>query len=141
MTYKEMHAGIMVLSAVLVAGWVAYDFVGGAAATVTEAAANMLWAIGYVIAFNIVGAIVAVIIFSIVRREPLTDEAADERDQLVVSKAMRNGYFVLSVGVLVVLVAQALGLDPALGPYGLFAISILAGGIFAASQLVYYRIG
>src|SRR5690606_5455028 len=60
---------------------------------------------------------------------------------LVASKAMRNGYFVLSVGVAAVLLWQALGLPAELGPYALFGISMLAGGIFAASQVVYYRTG
>ena len=56
------------------------------------------------------------------------------------SRAMRNGYFVLSIGVLGVLVWQGLGLSAELGPYALFGISMLAGGIYALSQLVYYRI-
>jgi hypothetical protein len=34
-----------------------------------------------------------------------------------------------------------LGLPAELGPYALFAISMLAGGTFAVSQLVYYRLG
>ena len=53
---------------------------------------------------------------------------------------MRNGYFVMSIGVLAVLIWQGLGLPPTLGPYALFGICMLAGAIYAASQLVYYRI-
>jgi hypothetical protein len=101
----------------------------------------MLWAIGWSIGLNIVAVIIGVIAVSIVQREEVKDERADERDRLINGKAMRNAYFVLSLGVLGVLIWQALGLDAALGPYALFAMSMLAGVVFAASQIVYYRFG
>jgi hypothetical protein len=141
MTQKELEAWVMVLSAVVVSGWVAWDMVnGGVPAELSAAAWKMVWAIGYVIGFNIVAVIVGVIVVSIVSREVVRDERADERDQLVISRAMRNGYFVLSIGVGGVMIWQALGLPAELGPYALFGISMLAGGTFAASQIVYYRI-
>ena len=142
MSYKEVNAAVMLLSAVLVSAWIAFDTAAkGFAATSAEAAVRMLWGVGYTVAFNIVAVIVATIAFALIRREQLKDERADERDRLVASNAMRNGYFVLSVGVLGVLIWQALGLDAALVPYALFGVSMLAGGVYAGSQLVYYRIG
>ena len=140
MSQKELNAWVMVVSAILVSGWVAVEAMGsGLAATAQAAAWKMLWAIGYTIAFNIVAVIVGTIVVSIVRREEVRDERADERDVLVSGMAMRNGYFVLSVGVGLTLVAWAVGLDVVTIPYVLFGISMLAGGIFAASQIVYYR--
>lgn len=142
MTVKEIQSWVMVLGAIVISGWVAWDAVnGGVPASLSEAAWKMLWAVGYVIVFNIFAVIVGVILVSIVRREEVRDEATDERDRLVSSKAMRNGYFVLSIGVVGVLVWQALGLPAELGPYALYGVSMLAGGVFAASQIVYYRIG
>lgn len=142
MSYKEVYAAVMLLSAVLISAWIAFDTAAnGFAATSSEAAVRMLWGVGYTVAFNVVAMIVAAIVFSIIQREELKDERADERDRIVASKAMRNGYFVLSVGVLGVLIWQALGLGAAHVPYALFGISMLAGGVFAGSQLLYYRIG
>lgn len=142
MTNKEISAVVMVLSAIAISAWVVWDATtGGLAASVPEASWKMLWAIGYTIVVNIVAVIVGVIVVSIIQRETVSDERADERDQAVSNKAMRNGYFVLSVGVLGVLIWQALGLDPVLGPYALFGVSMLAGAVFAASQLAYYRLG
>ena len=142
MTHKEINAWVMVLGALVISAWVAVDAIsGGVPPSLPEAAWKMVWAIGYVIGFNIVAVIAGVIVVSIVQREAVKDERADERDRLVASNAMRNGYFVLSVGVAGVLVLQALGLPAELGPYALFGISMLAGGVFAASQIVYYRLG
>ncbi|MBL8597913.1 MAG: hypothetical protein JNL14_09275 [Devosia sp.] len=142
MTHKELEAWVMVLSAVVISGWVWWDATrNGVPADVSGAAWKMVWAIGYSILFNIIAMIVGHILFGIFTggRE-LADEKADERDRLINGRAMRNGYFVLSIGVLGVLVWQGLGLSAELGPYALFGISMLAGGIYALSQLVYYRI-
>lgn len=143
MTFKEWNATIMVTSGVLISAWVVYDAITTSAwtGTVAEVATDMVWAIGYTVAFNIVAAIVVTILVSIVQREELKDERADERDVAVAAKAMRNGYFVLSVGCAVILLLLAIGTDPVLGVYALFGASMLAGVTFAASQLVYYRIG
>jgi uncharacterized membrane protein len=141
MTQKELEAWVMVLSAIVISGWVWWDATSnGVPADVPGAAWKMVWAIGYVIVFNIIAVIVGVIVVSIVQREVVKDEKADERDRQVVNRSMRNGYFVLSIGVGGVILWQALGLSPELGPYALFAISMLAGATFSASQLVYYRI-
>lgn len=142
MTQKELEAWVMVLSAVVISGWIYWDAMrGGVPADVAAAAWKMVWAIGYVIVFNIAAVIVGHIVFAIVTGgKQITDEKTDERDRLINGKAMRNGYFVLSIGVFGVLIWQGLGLPPELGPYALFGISMLAGGIFAASQVLYYRI-
>ncbi|MEQ1901919.1 MAG: DUF2178 domain-containing protein [Devosia sp.] len=142
MTAKEISAVVMVLSAIAISAWVAWDMThGGLAASLSEAAWKMLWAIGYSIGLNIVAVIIGVIAVSIVQREEVKDERADERDKLVNGKAMRNAYFVLSIGVLLVLIWQALGLEAVFGPYALFGVSMLAGVTFAISQLYYYRMG
>jgi len=144
MTYKEWNAAIMVTSGVLVSAWVAFDAlfgVDGWRGSVAHVAADMLWAIGYVVAFNILATIVVTILVSIVQREELKDEKSDERDHAVAAKAMRNGYFVLSIGCVAILVLLAFGAAPVLAVYALFGASMLAGVVFAASQLVYYRIG
>lgn len=141
MTTKEISAWVMVLSAVVISGWVAWDAsANGVAPSLSAAAWKMLWAIGYSIGFNIVAVIVGVIAVSIVQREEVKDERADERDKLINGKAMRNAYFVLSIGVLLVLIWQAFGLQAELGPYALFGISMLAGVTLAVSQIVYYRV-
>ena len=142
MTQKELEAWVMVLSAIVISAWVWWDAAGGGLpADVSGAAWKMVWAVGYSILFNIIAVIVGHIVFAIFTggRE-ISDERTDERDRLVANRSMRNGYFVLSIGVAGVLVWQALGLPAALGPYALFGISMLAGGTFAASQIVYYRI-
>ena len=141
MTTKEISAWVMVISAIAVSAWIAWDATtNGVAPSLSAAAWKMLWAIGWSIGLNIIAVIVGVIAVSIVQREEVKDERADEREKLINGKAMRNAYFVLSVGVLLVLIWQAFGLEAELGPYALFGISMLAGVAFAASQIVYYRI-
>lgn len=143
MTQKELEALVMVVGAVVISGWVAWDATrGGVPAEVAGAAWKMVWAIGYSILFNIVAVIVGHILFAVLSGgSKISDERADERDRLINGKAMRNAYFVLSIGVLGTLIWQGLGLPAVLGPYALFGIAMLAGGTFAMSQLVYYRIG
>ena len=143
MTQKELEAGVMVLSAIVISGWVWWDATqGGVPAELSDAAWKMVWAVGYSIVFNILAVIVGHIGFAVMTGgRQISDDKTDERDRLVASKAMRNGYFVLSIGVLGVLIWQGLGLPAERGPYALFAISMLAGGIYAVSQLVYYRLG
>jgi hypothetical protein len=142
MTQKELEAGVMVLSTVVISGWVWWDATrGGVPGELSAAAWQMVWAVGYSIVFNIIAVIVGHIAFAIVTGgKEISDEKTDERDRLIDSKAMRNGYFVLSVGVLGVLIWQGLGLPAVLGPYALFGISMLAGSTYALSQLIYYRI-
>ena len=133
----------MVLSAIVISAWVWWDATrGGLPADVSGAAWKMVWAVGYAIVFNIAATIVGHIVFAVATggRE-LPDEKADERDRLINGKAMTAAYFVLSIGVLGVVIWQALGLPAELGPYALYGISMLAGVGYAASQIVYYRIG
>ena len=143
MSMKELTAWVMTISAVAVSGWLVWELSRtGFAATPQAAAMQALWAIGYTIAFNIVGVIVGTILVAIVTRNELKDEKSDERDKLVAGMGMRNGYFVLSVSVGLLLVAQALGwVDAVFMPYGLFFASMLAGGVFAVSQVIFYRVG
>jgi hypothetical protein len=142
MTQKELEAWVMVLSAIVISGWVAWDATrNGVPADVSGAAWKMVWAIGYTIVFNIIAVIVGHIVFAIFTGgKEIPDEKTDERDRLINSKGMRNGYFVLSIGVLGLLIWQGLGLPPELGPYALFGVSMLAGAVYAASQVLYYRI-
>lgn len=141
MSHKEISAWVMVLSAVVISAWVGLGLVNdGVAGTAQEGAVRMAWAIGYTVALNIVAVIIGVIVVSIVRREEVRDERADERDRMVSARAMGNGYFVLSIGIAGVLIAQALGIADVWVPYLLFGVSMLAGGIFAATQVVLYRI-
>jgi len=142
MTMKEISAAVMVLSAIVFSVWVASDLLTkGAPAEVSQAAWNMLWAIGWVIVFNIVAVIIGVIVVSIAQREEVKDERADERDKVINSRAMSTGYFVLSIGIVGVLLLMATGMQANLVPYVLFGISMLAGVAFAVSQLVLYRLG
>lgn len=142
MTQKVLEAWVMVLSAIVISVWIWWDATSnGLPADLSAAAWKMLWAIVSVIVFNIVAMIVGNILFAVVTLgKTIPDEKADERDRLINSKGMRNGYFVLSIGVVGMLIWQAFGLPAVLGPYGLFGISMLAGATYAASQLVYYRI-
>ena len=141
MSSKEIQAWVMVIGAFVISGWMAWDIGrAGLAADAPTAAWQMLWAIGYVIGFNILATIVGVILVSILQREEVKDERADERDRLINARAMGTAYFMLSIGVLGVLIWQALGLEPNLVPYVLFGISMLAGVGYAASQIVLYRV-
>lgn len=142
MTFKEWNAAATVLSAMAIAAWVGRDLLtAGPAASLAGAASNILWAIGASILVSIVAIIVTTILVSVVQRAELRDERTDERDRLVNGKAMRNGYLVLSVGVLGVLILMAAGMAPPLAPYALFGVAMLAGIVTSASELIYYRIG
>lgn len=143
MTFKEWHAAVMLAGAAVMSGWVAVEVVqpGALERSVAEISTRLIWVIGYAVAFNIVAMIVVAILVGIVRREELRDEPADERDRLVDARAMRNGYLALSVAGAGCLLALALGLEPGLGAYALFAALMASGAVHAASQLVYYRLG
>lgn len=142
MSYKQWNAVIMVISALVISTWVGLGLASdGPPADASAGAWQVLWAILYVIVFNVVASVVVTVVVSIVQREELRDEAGDERDLAVNARSMRNGYAVLSVATAGVIAALAFGLDTVLVPHALFGISMLAGGVFAASQLVYYRIG
>lgn len=142
MSGKEISAAVMVIGSIVISAWVVWEMTtAGMASTMSEAAWKMLWAIGFSIAFNIVAVIVGFIVVSIIQREAVKDERADERDKVIGRTAMASAYLVLSIGVLGVLICQALGMPANLTPYALFGISMLAGGSHAATQLVLYRMG
>ena len=143
MTFKQWSAVIMLLGIAVIAIWLVADIFwtyptsGGAAAV----AARLLWAGLAMIVFNIVAAIISAIVGSIVTRTEFKDVRADERDKAVYAKSMRNAYFTVSMGGLAALFAFALGYDPAVAAYAVFTGGLVAGGVGAASQLYYYRIG
>ena len=97
LTQKELEAWVMVLSAIVISGWVAWDAMGnGVPGELPAAAWKMVWAVGYSVLFNIVAVIVGHILVAIVTGgTQISDERADERDRLINGKAMRNGYFML----------------------------------------------
>jgi uncharacterized membrane protein YbjE (DUF340 family) len=141
MSTKEIEAVVTVLSAIVIGVWVWMGVAAkGFAPTASAAAWEMLWAIGYVIAFNIVAMIVGVIVVSIAQREEVKDQRADERDKLINGKSMAVAYFLLAIGVLGVLIWQAVGIDGNLIPYVLFAISMVAGVGSAIAKFTLYRV-
>jgi formate/nitrite transporter FocA (FNT family) len=143
MTFKEWNAAIMLAGQALVTGWLVNDAmrVRALEPTVAQVSRTLLWAIAAMVVFNIVGTIVVTILVSIARREELKDEAADERDRAVQMRSMRNAYVALSIGGAGSLLLLALGFDPILAAYALFAALMLAGATDSASQLYYYRFG
>lgn len=141
MTYKEWEAVVNILGAVVVGGWVALEAIGNPAQSVAEVAARLLWAILFVVLFNIAAMIVMSILVSIARRAEFEDEPADERDSAIGMKSMRNGYVIASIAGAASLFPLALGYDPSVAAYILFGGLMLAGVVDAVSRLVYYRVG
>ena len=140
MSTKEIQAWVQVLGALVISGLVALQVnAAGFAPTISAAAWQMLWAILYSIGLSIVAVIVGVILVSIAQREEVKDERADERDRMINRQSMANAYFTLSIGVLGVLFWQAFGLEGEKVPYALFGISMLAGLVSGATQIVLYR--
>jgi hypothetical protein len=141
MSTKEIEGWVTVLSAIVISWWLwSKTAAAGLPESASGAAWEVLWTIGYVIAFNIAAMIVGVIVVSIAQREEVKDERADERDRLIGGKSHAVAYFVLSIGVLGVLIWQAIGLADNLTPYALFAVSMLAGVASAIAKLVLYRV-
>ena len=141
MTYKEWEAVVNVLGAVVVGSWVALEALANPATTVAEVAARLLWAILFVVLFNIAAMIVVAILVSIARRAEFEDEPADERDAAIGMKGLRNGYIIASIAGAGSLFPLALGYEPSVAAYLLFGGLMLAGVVDAVSRLVYYRIG
>ena len=141
MTYKEINAAIMVISAVLVSLWVLVFVTTIPDQTLATLATSLCWAILASIVINIVAAIAVSILTSVMQRRALKDERADERDWAIQAKAMRNAYFVASLSGLAALIVWATGNDIPTGIYVLFFGLMLAGAADAGSRLVYYRIG
>ena len=141
MTYKELNAAVMILCGAGVAAWVAWQAVMVPAPDLESVAWRLLYAIGLNIIINIVLMVLATIVVSVSRREELKDERADERDQAITDRSMRNAYFAVSVGGLAVIVLLAMGQGPIVAAYALFAALMVGGLIDPISRLVYYRVG
>lgn len=143
MSFKEWTAVGQLVVQVLVVGWLVLDVMGGGAAglTITDVAVRLCWAIVAMIGLNIALTILSVIVGSIVAGEELKDEKADERDIRIDAFSGRNGGYVTSSVAGLSLLALALGVDPILAVYALFAAPMLGGTTDAVSRLVYYRIG
>jgi formate/nitrite transporter FocA (FNT family) len=143
MTFKEWSAMSMLAGQALVTAWLVDDAMraGALGRSVAQVSRTLMWATAAMVAFNIVATIVVAILVSIVRREELKDEAADERDRAVQTRSMRNAYIALSTGAACSLLLLALGLDPVVAAYALFTALMLAGATDSASQLYYYRFG
>lgn len=143
MTMKQWNAVIQLVGLVVVGGWLVLDGLasGGPGSDFAAVATKLVWAIGGVIAFNILGTIVTVIVVGVVTRSELKDEKSDERDAIIDAKSMRNGGAVTSILAALSLLAVALGVAPVFAVYALFVSPVLGGATDAVSRLVYYRIG
>ena len=143
MSFKEWTAVGQLVGQVIIVAWLVLDAMGGGAAglTVTDVAVRLCWAIVAMIGLNIVLTIIAVIVGSIIAREELKDEKADERDISIDAHSGRNAGYVTSSAAALSLLALALGADPILAVYALFAAPMLGGATDSVSRLVYYRIG
>ena len=140
MTSKEMMAWVQLLGVAAVGGWLGWDALnGGAVGSTAEIAQKLLWAVGAMIGFNIVGAIVGTIAVSIAQREELRDEPADERDHAVIARSQRNSGIATSIVAALALIPLALGADANLAIYALFVAPVIGGTINAVSELYFYR--
>ena len=144
MSFKELTAWVQIIGAVVIGGWLVNDAInGGFASTVplSAVAMKLLWAIGAVIVFNIVGIIIATILVSIAQGAELKDEKADERDRSISDQSNRNGYVVTSLFAALALGAVAFGAEPIVAVVALFVAPMVGGVVSAGSQLFYYRVG
>jgi ABC-type polysaccharide/polyol phosphate export permease len=143
MTFKEWNAAIMLAGQALVTAWLVNDAMAARALerSVSEVSRTLMWATAAMVVFNIVATIIVTILVSVVRREALKDESADERDRAVAARSMRNAYVVLSIGAACSLLLLALGFEPVVTAYALFTALTLAGATDSASRLYAYRFG
>ena len=144
MSFKELTAWVQIIGAVVIGGWLINDaFNGGitSAMPLSAIAMKLLWAIGAVIVFNIVGIIIAAILVSIAQGAEIKDEKADERDRSISTRSERNGYVVTSIAAALTLGAVAFGAEPMTAVVALFVAPMVGGVVSAGSQLVYYRVG
>ena len=140
MTSKEMTAWVQLVGVALILGWLARDaLTGGAAASATEIAVKMLWSVGALVAFNIVGTVLGTILVSILQREALENGPADERDHAVAARSLRNSGIATSILAALALVPLALGVDAKFAVYALFVAPVIGGTVNAVSELYYYR--
>ena len=140
MTFKEMMAGVQLLGVAVVVGWLGWDALnGGANGTSVEIAIKLLWAVGGLVVFNIVGTIIATILISIIQRAELRDEPSDERDHIVSARSQRNSSVITSIIAALALIPLAMGADANLAIYALFLAPVAGGTVNALSELYYYR--
>jgi hypothetical protein len=143
MSLREWTAIVQLVGGAVILGWLLIDFTSAAAvSTPADIAWRLIWAVGAIIAFNIVALILVHIAVAIARGgEEMRDEPADERDLAIAARSGQLGYVVVSSLAALALVPLALGVDPVLVVYALFLAPLLGGLVHAASQLVLYRIG
>lgn len=143
MNYKQWTAIIQLLGGALVSLWLAYEAMGPGLGDGTPAglATRLLWAVGALVAFNVVGMILATILVGMAGGGTLKDEPADERDEAVDARSGRVAYMATAIVAAVSLVPLAMGADAGLAVLMLFAAPLAGGLAHAAAQLVYYRIG
>lgn len=140
MTFKEMMAGVQITGVIVIGAWLAWDAAnGGAAVSTVDVAIKLLWAVGAMILFNIVGTILATIVISIAQRAELKDEPADERDLAIEARSLKNGGIATSIAAALALVPVALGVDANFAIYALFIAPVIGGAVNALFQLYYYR--
>jgi hypothetical protein len=140
MTFKEMMAGVQLLGVAVVVGWLGWDALnGGTDGTSVEIAIKLLWAVGGLVVFNIVGTIIATILVSIIQRAELRDEPSDERDHIVSARSQRNSSVITSIIAALALIPLAMGADANLAIYALFLAPVAGGTVNALSELYYYR--
>jgi len=141
MSFKEMMAGVQIVGVFVVAAWLAWDAASGGLSGIGTAgvAIKLLWAVGGLVVFNIVGTIIATILVSLVQREVIKDEPADERDMAIEAKSLRNGGIATSIAAALSLIPLAMGAEANFAVYALFIAPVLGGAVNAAFQLYYYR--
>lgn len=141
MSFKEMMAGVQIVGVFVVAAWLAWDAASGGLSGIGTAgvAIKLLWAVGGLVVFNIVGTIIATILVSVVQREVIKDEPADERDMAIEAKSLRNGGIATSIAAALSLIPLAMGAEANFAVYALFIAPVLGGAVNAAFQLYYYR--
>jgi hypothetical protein len=143
MGYKEWTAIIQLAGAAAVGLWLAMEAFGAGLGDGTPAglAIRLLWAVGGLIAINVIGMVIISVVLTVIRQKEFTDEPADERDDMIDARSSRIGYAVTSSLAALTLIPVAMGGAPTLAITMLF-VAPLAGGIaHAAAQLVFYRLG
>lgn len=139
MNGKELTAWIQIIGGIAVLAWLAFKVAGEGFGTPATLATTLLWAIGAMIVINIVGIIVAAILVSIVRREELRDEPADERDDAHDARASRIGYAASGIVAAGALIPVALGADPVWAVAALFLAPLAGGLVHAVTLIALYR--
>ncbi len=143
MSYKEWTAVVQLFGAAVIGIWLAFDAFGPGLGDGTTAglAIRLLWAVGGIIAVNVIGMIVVTIVVTVVRKREFADEPADERDDMIDARSSRIGYIVTSSVAALVLIPLAMGADPKLAIAALFLAPVAGGVAHAAAQLAFYRMG